>query len=162
MKLRQLELKDAPTMLEWMHDESVVKNLSANFAQKKLQDCEAFIKASENDKENLNLAIVDENDEYMGTVSLKHIDQQNGTAEFAITVHSKAMGKGYSKYGMKTILEMGLKEIGLKNIYWCVSTENARAIRFYDKNGYKRVTQVPKKISEPYVNHKNLIWYVYN
>ena len=31
MRLRNLELKDAPLMLEWMHDESVVGKLKGNF-----------------------------------------------------------------------------------------------------------------------------------
>ena len=100
MKLRKLELKDAPLMLEWMHDKSVVENLSANFGAKKIEDCEAFIEASKNDQANLNLAIVNDNDEYMGTASLKHIDKENQNAEFAIAMRTCAMGKGYSKYGM--------------------------------------------------------------
>ena len=34
MKLRKLELKDAPLMLEWMHDETVVEDLHTDFASK--------------------------------------------------------------------------------------------------------------------------------
>lgn len=34
MRLRNLELKDAPFMLEWMHDESVVENLRGRFSEK--------------------------------------------------------------------------------------------------------------------------------
>ena len=139
MKLRQLQLKDAPLMLEWMHDESVVENLSANFGAKKLSDCEAFIKASKEDEANLNLAIVDDNDEYMGTVSLKHIDKKNKNAEFAVAMRTCAMGKGYSKYGMAEIIRIGLEEMGLNEVYWCVSPANKRAVRFYDKNEYIRV-----------------------
>lgn len=56
-----------------------------------------------------------------------------------LPVRKCAMGVGYSKYGMKTILELGLKELSLNSIYWCVSPENIRAVRFYDKNGYKRI-----------------------
>lgn len=162
MRLRKLEITDAPLMLEWMHNEDVVSKLGTNFAQKTLKDCENFILSSLSDDENLHLAIVDENNEYMGTVSLKHIDKENKTAEFAITVRSKAMGKGYSKYGMQEILRRGLQEVGLKDIYWCVSVENKRAIRFYDKNGYNRVTQIPEKILAPYDNDPNLFWYVFN
>lgn len=33
---------------------------------------------------------------------------------------------------------------------------------YYKSNGYKRVTQIPQKIAEPYKSHKVLIWYVYN
>lgn len=162
MRLRKLEEKDAPLMLEWMHNKDVVSKLGTNFAEKTLDDCKNFISSSLLDDKNLHLAIVDENDEYMGTVSLKHIDKQSKNAEFAITVRSKAMGKGFSKFGMQKILQMGLEELNLDNIYWCVSTKNERAVRFYDKNGYKRTNDVPKKILEPYCDNKELYWYVYN
>lgn len=139
MNLRKLEIKDAPFMLEWMHDPTVVEFMQADFAKKTLTDCETFIKDSWNNKKNLHLAIVDEQDTYMGTVSLKNINIQTFSAEFAITVRSSAMGRGYSQYGMRQIFDIGKKQCGLKKIYWCVSPENKRAIRFYDKNGYQRV-----------------------
>ena len=74
MRLRNLELKDAPLMLEWMHDESVVGKLKGNFIEKTLADAESFILASANKKENIHLAIVSDENEYMGTVSLKNVE----------------------------------------------------------------------------------------
>lgn len=138
MRLRALALKDAPLMLEWMHDASVVENLQANFAAKTLADCEGFIRSCADTSENLHLAIVDDNDEYMGTVSLKHI-RPGRDGEFAITIRACAMGKGLSAFGMKEIISVGLGQLGLQKVYWCVSPDNARAVRFYDKNGYPRV-----------------------
>ena len=161
MKLRKLELKDAPLMLEWMHDESVVAQLAANFAAKTIDDCRNFIAASQEDAENLHLAVADQDDTYMGTVSLKHIDRTAGTAEFAITVRAAAMGKGFSHFGMDSILKMGITELGLSAIYWCVSPKNARAVRFYDKHGYTRITDVPAEILSAYPEDMELIWYVY-
>ena len=46
MRLRHLEEKDAPLMLEWMHDPDVVGKLKGNFLNKTLADAEAFIRAS--------------------------------------------------------------------------------------------------------------------
>lgn len=163
MKLRKLEIKDAEHMLEWMHDDSVVHYLSANFASKTIDDCKNFIQANQNFDTDMNLAITDENDEYMGTVSLKHIDYKNGTAEFAITIRKCAMGKGYSAYGMAEIIRKGIEELHLKNIYWCVSRVNERAVRFYDKNQYKRTECVPENIKACYSEEQNnsFIWYVY-
>lgn len=143
-RLRRLNIKDAPFMLEWMHDNSVIGNLQTQFLSKTIDDCIIFIKNSLNDKNNLHLAIVDNNDCYMGTVSLKHIMDKK--AEFAITVRTVAMGKGFSKYGMKTILKYGFRKLGLVSIFWCVSPDNKRAIRFYDKNGYSRVDMSGKDI----------------
>ncbi len=136
MRLRKLELKDAPLMLEWMHDSDVVKNLQADFAHKTLSDCKNFIRVSQMDSKNLHRAVVDDGDMYMGTVSLKNVG--NGTAEFAITIRKVAMGKGFSKYAMSEILQIGFEELNLKSVYWCVSPENKRAVKFYDKNGYAR------------------------
>lgn len=163
MNLRHLQVKDAGYMLEWMHDDEVVHFLSANFATKKIDDCLAFIEYSQNKDKDINLAIVDEKDEYMGTVSLKHINTKTKTAEFAITMRKCAMGKGYSTYGMAEIIKMGIEEIGLEKIYWCVSCKNERAIRFYDKNKYKRTNDIPDAIKDSYSKEQNeaFIWYVY-
>ena len=148
-------------MLEWMHDESVVSHLGTDFSKKTLENCLGFIAASLQDENNLHLAIADKNDTYMGTVSLKHIDPQEKNAEFAITVRACAMGKGFSAYGMGEILRKGITELGLQDIYWCVSPKNERAVRFYDKHGYLRVTAVPRKILANYPEDMKLIWYVY-
>lgn len=136
MKLRKLENKDADRMLEWMHDDNVVEFMQADFKNKTIDDCENFIRTAQNDFCNCHMAIVNDNDEYMGTVSLKNI--QNDNAEFAITICRDAMGKGYSKFGMNEIIRYGFEELDLVNIYWCVSPKNKRAIKFYDKNGYPR------------------------
>ena len=161
MKLRNLEMKDAPLMLEWMHDDSVVHFMGANFAEKTLEDCENFINYTRSAENDLHLAIVDENDEYMGTVSLKHINKDLRLAEFAITVRKAAMGKGYSAYGMKEIIRIGLEEYGLDKVLWCVSSLNERAVRFYDKNGYQRITEVPSYYKDMYTPEQNalFIWY---
>lgn len=160
MKLRELQIKDAKLMLEWMHDLDVIKNMQTNFAEKTLEDCERFIQNSWNDKKNLNLAIVNEKDMYMGTVSLKHINNVYRSAEFAITIRRVAMGKGYSKYAMKEILNMALTKMGLKKIYWCVSKENVRAVKFYDKNGYQKIDKVPEEVVG-YTNEQmnEFLWY---
>ena len=157
MNLRKLELRDAPLMLAWMHDKSVTEKLHANFASKTMEDAENFIKSSWDDKDNLHLAIASDTDEYMGTVSLKHIE--DGNAEFAITVRSEAMGKGYSWFGMESIIEKAFAELNLESVYWCVSRENPRAVRFYDKHNFHEVLDVPEKALKRYNGMNNLKWY---
>lgn len=161
MRLRKLDIKDAPFMLEWMHDEDVTRYLATEFTSKNLEDCERFITTYNDFDKDLHLAIVDENDEYMGTVSLKHIDNKNKTSEFAITIRKCAMGKGYANEAMDEILNYGLNELKLDNIYWCVSNSNYRAVKFYDKNRYERVFDVPENITCKYSNSqlKTFYWY---
>ena len=142
MHLRELRIEDAPLMLEWMHDENVVGKLRAAFMSKTLDDCIAFINSSLSDSD-IHLAIASDEDEYMGTVSLKNIE--DSTAEFAITVRSKAMKKGYSWFGMEAIINKAFNELELESVYWCVSRENERAVRFYDKHNFHEVVDVPEK-----------------
>lgn len=163
MNIRKLNYKDAPFMLEWMHDESVVKDLQTNFLSKTIEDCMDFIQSTQTDHQNYHLAVVDDNDTYMGTVSLKNIIEDS--AEFAITIRKEAMGKGISRYAMDEMLKIGIEQIGLKTIYWCVSPDNRRAIRFYDKNHYKRfninISRILNIINNFYTQEQieHYIWY---
>jgi len=105
------------------------------------------------------MAIVSDNDEYMGTVSIKHIDKKMSSAELGITVRKIAMGKGYSFYGMVEIFRIAFDEIGLNTIYWCVSNKNERACKFYDKHGFHRTTKNPEPILKRYAGTDDLRWY---
>lgn len=159
MNLRQLEIKDAPLMLEWMHDVSVTRDLSPAFAKKTLADCVRFIEASQDAAIDLHLAIVSESDEYMGTVSLKHIDRAAGNAELAITIRKIAMSRGYSWFGMTEIIKKAFEEFGLTSVYWCVSRNNHRAVRFYDKHWFHEAVDIPERVLARYLDVPNLKWY---
>ncbi len=159
MRLRDLELKDAPLMLEWMHDENVIENLRGRFAEKTVEDCRNFIKAAENKEHDIHLAIVSDEDEYMGTVSLKDIDRETLSAEFAITVRKAAMGRGYAWFGMEEIIRKAFDEYGLDTVYWCVSRQNERAVRFYDKHNFHEAVDISSNILERYAGMNDLKWY---
>ena len=161
MKLRNLEPKDAPRMLQWMHDPDAVAHLQGRFLEKTLQDCLNFIEDSQNSDNQLHLAVVNEEDTYLGTVSLKHIDRQQKDAEFAIAIHPDAMGTGCAREAMARILQLGLTEQGLNRIFWCVSPENRRAVRFYEKSGYPRVEAKAVNAERYYAPQltNQLLWY---
>lgn len=159
MKLRSLRPEDAMLMLEWMHDPSVVKDMQTDFSRKTIDDCLAFISIANNTGGDIHLAITDDDDDtYLGTVSLKHIE--NRQAEFAIAVRTCAMGKGLAAQAMRCILEYGLRKLKLNRIYWCVSPDNTRAVRFYDKNGYRRI--IAPAVSAYSMEQKAVyLWYAF-
>ena len=157
MELRKLADKDALFMLEWMHDVEVIKYMRTDFLDKSLEDCKKFIAAAQDSSHSLHLAIVDKNDDYLGTVSLKNII--NGCAEFGIVVRRCAMGKGYSRQAMERIISEGFTKHGLRLIYWCVNPENARAIRFYEKNGYERCDVVSSACGYSIEEMEHFAWF---
>lgn len=158
MYIRKLQEKDAPFMLEWMHDENAVEYLANNFMEMKLESCIQFIQNSKEEEENLHFAICNEQDEYLGTVSLKHIDLKNGNAEYAIAMRSSAMGTGASKVGTEKILEKAFKELKLNRVYLNVVDENIRANKFYEKIGFSYEGVFKEHL---FINgrYRNLKWY---
>lgn len=136
--LRRLREKDAPLMLEWMHDAEVTANLERDFGSKTLEDARAFVALSNQaDTPDLNMACVNENDEYMGTVSLKHIDRQNKNAEYAICFRRCAHGTGAAYAATMEILRMAFEKLMLEKVYLYHYSTNMRANRFYQKVGFE-------------------------
>jgi len=162
MKLRELQMKDASAMLKWMHNTAIVGDLQTDFSSKTIMDCELFIKNSKTDKNNLHMAVTNEDDDYVGTVSLKNINKRYKSAEFAIVMTEEAIGKGYSSFAMKKILSIGLHDRNLNCIYWYVSKNNKRAIKFYNKNGYKKIEQFPNFLLKWFDKEQiaNYNWYM--
>lgn len=149
--LRYLQPEDAPFMLEWMHDPELVQHMRGQFASKTLQDCYRFIDCAAQDPTDVHRAVADEQNVYLGTVSLKNLDKDDRQAEFAICMRRCAQGKGAAAAAMQAILQFGFQELGLRRIYWCVDPENHRARRFYQKQGYQPLDLCP--------DAQNLLWY---
>jgi diamine N-acetyltransferase len=137
MRLRTLEDKDAIHMLEWMKDKKVNKYFRFDPETISLDTVMKFIKSSINVAGSYHFAIVDENDEYLGTVSLKDIDQSAKNGEYAIALRTKAQGHGTGKFATEAILEFAFKELELERVYLNVLSDNIHAIDFYQKIGFK-------------------------
>lgn len=159
MRLRELQLRDAPFMLEWMQDLDVVEKLRSDFSEMTIEDCEAFINEAKDKTRNIHLAIVSDEDEYMGTVSLKSIDRENDSAELAVVIRKDAMTRGYAWFGIEEILDRAFKEHGLECVYWCVRKDDIRTIRFYDKHNFHEALDIPQSVLNRYVGLDNLKWY---
>lgn len=155
--LRRLEEKDAPFMLEWMHDEEITAGFQRPFAQATMETVLAFIHNSY-DEENQNFAFVNSQDEYLGTISLKHISHVNDKAEYAVVARKCAQGTGAAKQATEELLQYAFEELGLHKVYLSVLAENIRAQKFYEKCGFLRegLEVDAVKIQERYHDH---IWY---
>ncbi len=139
MNLRKLELKDAIGMLEWMHDPDIQKCFRFNTEEKTLDDVTEFIQTAEIipiHGKDIHLAIVDENDEYLGTISLKDYDAIAKNAEYAISLRKSAQGKGVGTEATKEILELAFDKFGFEKVYLNVLADNKAAIRLYERIGF--------------------------
>jgi len=160
MNLRKLYLKDAKLMFEWMCDNDVTQYLHQDYSGFSIVDAENFIRDSEYLLDERHFAITNDEDEYIGTTSLRHIDKADGLAELAIVVRKKAMNKGYAWFGLVETLNTAFNCYGLDRVYWRVSRKNTRAIRFFKKHGLNMLDEdIPKDIKERHNNENDLVWF---
>ena len=139
--LRPLLEKDTPHMLEWLHDRTVTEYLQLDGSGATLADAACFIQSAQNESVDLHRAVVDCNDTYLGTVSLKNIDTGKREAEYAIAMRASAMETGAAFAATQDILNIAFQILGLRRVYLNVLQENQRAVRFYNKCGFQYTHQ---------------------
>lgn len=130
--LRALKRDDAAPMLEWMHLPQTANIFQNDFNHYELEDVISFIDHSHENEQSVHLAIHDDEDRYLGTISLKNISK-NLDAEYAISMSPEARGTGAAAQGTRDLLRFAFQTIGLHRVYLNVREDNKRAIRFYEK-----------------------------
>ncbi len=161
MILRLLKEKDAAGMLDWMHDPKVNQFFrfdAKSMTEEKVKD---FIKQSLIDaeqKKSFNFAITDDNDEYLGTISLKNIDWAAKTAEYAISMRKTAQGKGLATAATNELLQYAFEELGLNRVFLNVLYDNDKAIHLYEKCGFQYEGMFKNHVNIRGEN-KSLKWY---
>lgn len=133
--MRKLELKDVDFMYECLTDVSVTKYMKLQEKSITKENCKNFIKNSMT-KENINFAITNCKDEWVGTVSLKNINYVDKCAEFAIISNPKIHGSGLNFDATKEILRYRFYDLQLNRVYLNVLKDNLRANHFYEKVGF--------------------------
>ena len=136
VRLRRLEEKDIPGMLEWMHDPEINQWFrfdAANMSEDRVRD---FIAGSFSEQDR-HFAITDDSDEYFGTISLEDIDLENRHALYAISLRACCQGCGIAAEATHLLLNIAFHELELERVYLNVIADNKRAKRFYEKVGFR-------------------------
>ena len=76
-------------------------------------------------------------DRFIGTTWLKEVNMHHANAELAIYMDRDHIGAGWGTDAQRVLLEFGFNTLRLERIYLTVDSENARAIRSYEKVGFK-------------------------
>lgn len=156
--LRVLRLSDADYMEEFVQDEDIATNLLFTRYPYSKENMIEFIKSSWRDQRNVHYAITNDNDEYIGTISLKNISYVDRNAEYAIVTRRKFWGQGVASQATDKILLYGFSTLNLNKVYLNVLRSNERAVKFYEKYGFKLEGVFEKHIYGN-GNYVDLLWY---
>jgi len=138
--LSPINLEDAKQYTEWINDLEVTKYLLLICQQITLEK-EQEILTNMSKKGAQIFGIIDiQSEQLIGNCSLFKINHLNRKADFGIFIGDKKFwNKGYGTEAAKLILDYGFNILNLNNIMLEVFSYNKRAIKSYEKVGFKTI-----------------------
>jgi RimJ/RimL family protein N-acetyltransferase len=129
---------DAEQFAVWFNDAEVTVNLIAYSAHITLEGEREFLK---NPKTEHTYSIIDlKTDELIGNCGFHDLDQVNQKASVGIFIGNKNYwNKGYGSEALSLLADFGFKALNLHNLFLQVYDFNPRAIRCYEKVGFRLI-----------------------
>ena len=142
VRLRPLEPEDADTISEYINDWEVRQYLAMYLPISQEAEREWVMRQSRNLSDKLIVLGIEPTDiskpPLIGTISLK-IDWKNKNAELGIAIWNKDFwNRGYGTDAIRVLLKYAFLELGLHKVWLRVFEFNSRAIKCYEKAGFKK------------------------
>ncbi len=141
-----LSKENYPRLLEWFQNVELVAYLYSaqelsNF--RTIEEVERFLK--EDDPDEMFFEIYSKNEkQFIGYASFCAFNDNLKECEFSIFVFDKNYwGKGIGEEVTKIMLDYGFSELGMSRIILETSELHSRAIRLYEKCGFRKIEIVP-------------------
>ena len=135
--LRALETADTEACHQWMNDPEVTHWLGMRYPLS-LQQERQWIEAEHNPQKEVHFAATTFDGRLIGSCGLINIDPVSRNAELGISIGEKdCWNQGFGKDMMITLCAYGFQMLNLHKIHLRVAAPNLRAIKCYEKCGFK-------------------------
>jgi RimJ/RimL family protein N-acetyltransferase len=138
VRLRGIEREDIPTFVRWLNDPEVRRYLELYLPISRAEE-ERWFEARLADDSSRVFAIETGEGMVIGNIGLHQLDWKNRNAMLGIVIAEKEYwGRGYGTDAITALLGFAFNEMNLHRIYLSVFDFNERAIRCYEKCGFRR------------------------
>ncbi len=138
VRLRAIERVDIPTFVKWVNDPEVQRYLGRTPYPISFAAEERWFEEQLNDEKSHIFAIETEKGVHIGNIGLHEIDYKDGKATLGIMIGEKGYwDQGYGTDAIRTLLRFAFQELNLHRVSLEVFESNKRAIRCYQKCGFR-------------------------
>ena len=141
-RLRRVEKDDLPRCVQWLNDPEVRDGLAIYYPVNQAFEERWFDAALDREPAAQPFAIEAATESakiLIGICSLHEIDWRNRAAQLGILIGDKAFwGRGYGTDALRTLVRWSFSELNLHRAWLKVYEDNARALRSYQKVGFKQ------------------------
>ncbi len=131
MEKRDIELlrnlRNHPDMRRWHCSHMLVSDIEQ----------EEWYERSGTDQRNKIFMVDDLNGNTVGYVQLRNIDYKNRSVEIGIHLGPEAQGRGYGRDAFLLLMRFAFNEMNMHRVYLQVFDFNDRAIKLYEKLGFR-------------------------
>jgi RimJ/RimL family protein N-acetyltransferase len=137
--LRHHRQEDLPDVRRWYRDPELGRLTRYSLRPMSDEEIDRFFHARLMSPEQVSYAIViGETGRLIGSTTFSNLDPDNGSALFHISIgEPDAWGSGYGTEATELMLWLAFERIGLHRIALSVFSFNRRAIRSYEKAGFR-------------------------
>lgn len=147
VELRLIRPEDYATIVEWTQEKEVNRFIDGDYPTS-VSECAAWDQKAKSNRYQERFAIV-LNNSIIGDIELDHITWRSGDAELRIRIGVQSLwDQGYGTDAINTLLHYAFDSLNLSRIYLKVYVDNSRAIRCYQKVGFKKEGRLSRRLSD--------------
>jgi RimJ/RimL family protein N-acetyltransferase len=135
--LRALQHDDLPRCVSWFNDPEVRHFLTFRYPLSMAEEEKWWANLHKRENDYI-FAIEAEDGKHIGNVGLHGVERENRRAMLGIAIGEKTYwGRGYGTDAIQTLLGWAFGYLNLNRVYLTVYAYNERAIRCYEKCGFR-------------------------
>ena len=137
--LRRHRPENLATFQRWYRDPEVSRLTRYRTEPMSPDEVERYFRARVLSGDTLSYAIhLAESDRLIGSATFSQLDLANGSVTYHVTIGERdCWGLGYGTEATELMLELAFEELGLHRVALAVFEFNRRAIRSYEKAGFR-------------------------
>jgi RimJ/RimL family protein N-acetyltransferase len=141
IQLTAIQREYLPKYVEWLNDFETSQFLAPGipFPMSLEEELDWFENRRRREGSYIFAILTLAENKLIGNTGLHNVDLKNRSATFGIFIGEKTCwGQGYGTDATRTIVQWGFEQLGLNRIELWVYDFNPRAIRAYEKAGFRR------------------------